>query len=428
MRKLLSLPEGLVPVFHEIEKADPAEWFVDSDPSGLKVGSGGGTAHLLAQDWRRNAASLKFTDYLARTKKIIIHAGGQSRRLPAYAPVGKVLTPIPVFRWSRGQKIDQTLIDLQIPLYQKVLERVGGSQNTLIASGDVLILAPQLPSVLPDVDVLCFGVWVEPKLASRHGVFFTPRESQTTLEFMLQKPSHETLETLATKYLYQMDIGLWILSDRAVALLMQKSGWSGESFSGGNPSFYDLYSAFGPALGSKPTVADKDLNGLSVAIVPLEGGGFYHFGPSRELISSMCKVQDLVQDQRFVWHHRIKPTPSLFVQNSLICQTWTTEHHNIWVENSQVPATWTLSHDHVLTGMVDRSTELRLQTPDYTFGCTGKRFPCRPRAPRSHGRNRLKPTLRPSFGHYQSSLRADQRPNVFEAVARREHRSTSRRA
>jgi hypothetical protein len=32
--------------------------------------------------------------------------------LPAYAPGGKILMPVPVFRWSRGQKLDQSLLDL----------------------------------------------------------------------------------------------------------------------------------------------------------------------------------------------------------------------------------------------------------------------------------------------------------------------------
>lgn len=49
--------------------------------------------------------------------------GGQSRRLPGYAPSGKVLTPIPVFRWARGQRITQDLLSLQLPLYEEIMER-----------------------------------------------------------------------------------------------------------------------------------------------------------------------------------------------------------------------------------------------------------------------------------------------------------------
>ena len=33
--------------------------------------------------------------------------------------------PIPVFRWSRGQRLDQSLLDLQLPDYQRVLAHAG---------------------------------------------------------------------------------------------------------------------------------------------------------------------------------------------------------------------------------------------------------------------------------------------------------------
>ena len=173
MKYLLSLPENLVESFHAItEKND--NWFVTSDPPGTKIGSGGGTAYLLAEHMK-NSPAKDIDSYLIDDKKIIIHAGGQSRRLPAYAPSGKILTPVPVFRWSRGQKINQTLLDLQVPLYEKIMEV--SENNTLIASGDVFIYTPTVPSELPEADVICFGIWVEPHLASRHGVFFTPRSN-----------------------------------------------------------------------------------------------------------------------------------------------------------------------------------------------------------------------------------------------------------
>ena len=97
MYKLLSLPPNLVADFNEIETTNDQEWFCSSDPIEQKLGSGGGTTWLL-QQWMRNQPNQGLG-----AKKIILHAGGQSRRLPAYAPSGKVLTPIPVFRWARGQ-------------------------------------------------------------------------------------------------------------------------------------------------------------------------------------------------------------------------------------------------------------------------------------------------------------------------------------
>lgn len=107
MKKLLSLPPNLVECFHDIEKADQTEWFCTSDPIGSKLGSGGGTAWLLEACCQKVAPDSDFLTWLGKEKRILLHAGGQSRRLPGYAPSGKILTPIPVFRWARGQRLSQ---------------------------------------------------------------------------------------------------------------------------------------------------------------------------------------------------------------------------------------------------------------------------------------------------------------------------------
>ncbi len=358
MQYLLSLPDNLVTSFYDITEKSRNNWFVTSDPQGTKIGSGGGTAFLLAKHLQEKDTT-DLSKYLTEEKKIIIHAGGQSRRLPAYAPSGKILTPIPVFRWGRGQKINQTLLDLQIPLYEKIME--GSDNSTLIASGDVFIYSPSIPFDLPSADVVCFGIWVDPHLASRHGVFFTPRNNPQQLDFMLQKPDHSKIEELAGSHLYMMDIGVWLLSDKAVKLLMQKSGWTGSEFKNGNPDFYDLYSSFGTSLGQNPSGDDNDIAGLTVSVVPLDKGEFYHFGTSSELITSTEKIQNRVLDQRTIWHHRVKPHPSIFVQNAETSIKWTKSHHHIWIENSHVPKSWTLSHKHVITGIPENSWNLKLK-------------------------------------------------------------------
>lgn len=88
-------------------------------------------------------------------------AGGQSRRLPAYAPSGKILTPVPVFRWKRGQRLDQNLLSLQLPLYEQIMERAPHSLHTLIASGDVYIRTDRPLQDIPEADVVCYGMWVD---------------------------------------------------------------------------------------------------------------------------------------------------------------------------------------------------------------------------------------------------------------------------
>ena len=210
MQKLLSLPPNLVNSFYEIEKTDSKEWFCTSDPPENRVGSGGGTSWILKENWENNKKPISFTNWLKNEKRIIIHAGGQSRRLPAYAPSGKILTPIPVFRWERGQKIDQSLLDLQIPLYEKILNKAPDRLNTLIASGDVYIRSVGKIENLPDADVVCYGLWVDPELASKHGVFVCERNNSEELRYMLQKPSCNQLQKLSQEHLYLMDIGIWV--------------------------------------------------------------------------------------------------------------------------------------------------------------------------------------------------------------------------
>ena len=354
MKKLLSLPPNLVEFFYDIEKADRDEWFCTSDPIGSKLGSGGGTAWLLEACKQHIAPDKDFLEWLREEKRILLHAGGQSRRLPGYAPSGKILTPIPVFRWARGQRLEQNLLSLQLPLYEQIMEKALTSLRTLIASGDVYIRAGQPLQDIPDVDVVCYGLWVDPNLAKNHGVFVSSRSNPDKLDFMLQKPSVEELGKLMQTHLFLMDIGIWLLSDRAVDLLIKRSK------KGGELSYYDMYSEFGLTLGEHPRIADEELNGLSVAILPLPGGEFYHYGTSRELISSTLAVQNLVNDQREIMHRKVKPHPAMFVQNADVAYRLTADNSEIWIENSCVGKEWNIRQQTIITGVPTNDWKLNV--------------------------------------------------------------------
>lgn len=354
MKKLLSLPPNLVEFFYDIEKADRDEWFCTSDPIGSKLGSGGGTAWLLEACKQHIAPDKDFLEWLREEKRILLHAGGQSRRLPGYAPSGKILTPIPVFRWARGQRLEQNLLSLQLPLYEQIMEKAPASLRTLIASGDVYIRAGQPLQDIPDVDVVCYGLWVDPNLAKNHGAFVSSRSNPDKLDFMLQKPSVEELGKLMQTHLFLMDIGIWLLSDRAVDLLIKRSK------KGGELSYYDMYSEFGLTLGEHPRIADEELNGLSVAILPLPGGEFYHYGTSRELISSTLAVQNLVNDQREIMHRKVKPHPAMFVQNADVAYRLTADNSEIWIENSCVGKEWNIRQQTIITGVPTNDWKLNV--------------------------------------------------------------------
>jgi galactokinase/mevalonate kinase-like predicted kinase len=357
---LLTLPPRMAEEFEALGERRRPLWFAGCDPTGRPLGSGGGTAHLLAEAWRATAPERSFTDWLRQSQKLILHAGGQSRRLPAYAPTGKLLMPIPVFRWSRGQRLDQSLLDLQLADYQRVLAHAGPATGALITSGDVLLrFARELPS-FPEVDVLGLGMWVAPEKAKDFGVFFSPRRRPTELAFFLQKPAATRIRELADSHLCLVDTGMWLLSERAVGVLMERCGWEADGFSSGGPRHYELYAQFGLALGKTPTVQDAAVNALTCAVVPLPDAEFYHFGTNEQMIDSVSALQNLVLDETTAGG-ATGQQPDQVTQNSRFDAALRRQgNHSLWVENSVVPATWRLASQHVLTGVPENDWSLRL--------------------------------------------------------------------
>lgn len=95
MQTLLSLPQNLLTTYNAICRPSQASFFIESDPQGSHLGSGGGTAWILKQF----AKSHDFNQ-----KKILIHAGGQGRRLPSYSASGKILHQFLFIAGKLGRK------------------------------------------------------------------------------------------------------------------------------------------------------------------------------------------------------------------------------------------------------------------------------------------------------------------------------------
>lgn len=347
MEILLSVPPHYADYIRKHKSMFPEITAVYSDPPGHKSGSGGGTVNILWQHGIKPSV-----------KRIIIHSDGQSRRLPSYAPVGKSFIPFPVFKWGRGQNLDQTLLNVQLPLLKKILDAAPEGLNTLIASGDALVWADSPAGPVPGADVVCVGIWAQPAVACRHGVFVCPRHDPTRLHHMLQKPGLQTLQDLTGAYLFLLDAGIWLLSDRALKLLFEKTGWNARrhEFKNQVPEYYDLYSDFGKLVGTgSGDIHSTGTAQLTCRILPLDKGEFYHFGSNADLLRSTAALHNRVIDQREIWHKKIKPAPEIFVQNSKTEVPFQETNTSIWIENSHIPAGWTLHDHHILTGIPENN-------------------------------------------------------------------------
>jgi hypothetical protein len=145
---LLSLPPAVAAFWRENSGNLPSSFpqalrtpgvFCGNDPEDRKLGSGGGTVNLLHQAWRADNARtpIPFSRWLRADKRLVLHAGGQSRRLPGYAAAGKAFLPLPLREGLPFARFQQTLCDLQVPLYLETLDEAGPGAAVLIASGDV---------------------------------------------------------------------------------------------------------------------------------------------------------------------------------------------------------------------------------------------------------------------------------------------------
>lgn len=291
--------------------------FCGCDPEDKSLGSGGGTVHLLHAcyvDEQRHApapAKKSFLSWLRLADtdgRVIVHAGGLSRRLPAYAAVGKALLPLPPCRWHRGSQLSRTLLSTQVPMYREMVATAPAHLRTLIACGDVCVDARgALPSLAPfaESDVLCFGIRADAHVLPSHGVLFTARERPLDLDYMLQKPSLAEVRRRVAggRHSFLLDVGMWMLSDRAVEVLARKclgGALDAEDATGGGRdghrctavrTAYDLYSEFGSALGSHAPSADPEIAGLKASVVELRDAEFLHYGTNRQLISAAAALQ-----------------------------------------------------------------------------------------------------------------------------------------
>ena len=115
---------------------------------------------------------------------LILHAGGDSRRVPAYGPCGKIFSPVP--GPSRAGEVISTLFDRLYPVFQDLPRGPQGRARCRRGRRcPVLFDAAAVRFDRPGIVAL--GAYATPEAASKHGVFCVAPDGQVRL--FLQKPS-----------------------------------------------------------------------------------------------------------------------------------------------------------------------------------------------------------------------------------------------
>jgi len=238
------------------------EIVVVPDPGGKRVGSLGSTVEVL-----------KKIGSVSGRRVLVCHSGGDSKRLPAYAAIGKAFVPVPDGRGgtvSLFERIVSNMERLRLP-----------KSGMLAVCGD---LAPEFDFGLCDFSrpgVTGVAYYDSPAVGARHGVYVAGGTGGTggtrSVAAFLQKPS--LAEAKAAGALVRgrlaVDTGiLWI--DPPTAAKLAKSGWKAG----------DLYVEFANALvgGFAP---------FSVNVAPR--CSFFHIGSTRELLERLGGGREWVE-------------------------------------------------------------------------------------------------------------------------------------
>lgn len=226
IRRTLGLLEG-------VEQA-----IVVADPGGRRVGSGGSTICCLLEVLRRETAGTPqaarpdaWREILCGLRVLIIHAGGDSRRLPAYGPCGKVFVPMPGDSYSA---LGTTLFDRQLPNYLALPPTPQGSGQVVLTSGDVLLNFDSGEVDFSSGGVTGLGCYATPEQASRHGVYCLRNGGQVWRFLQKPSPAVQAREGAVSAYGQTvLDIGVFSFDAATAVSLLELCGahaGNGEDF------------------------------------------------------------------------------------------------------------------------------------------------------------------------------------------------------
>jgi galactokinase/mevalonate kinase-like predicted kinase len=209
--------------------SDVDEVLVVADPGAKRIGSGGSTLCCLMEVLsRRLGSALRGTGakdwevVLRELRILIVHAGGDSRRLPAYGPYGKIFIPIP---GDNDSAVCFSLFDRQLPIYLALPEPEGSGGQVVITSGDVLLRFEPSEVRFAAKGLTGLACYAEPGQASKHGVFCRDHDNQ--LRLYLQKPSVEKQKQAGAIDDYSqvcLDIGVMSFDAATAAQLLDVFG------------------------------------------------------------------------------------------------------------------------------------------------------------------------------------------------------------
>jgi fucokinase len=358
--------------------ADIDNVLVVPDPGGKRVGSGGSTLFCLLEVINRQFAvtdpAADWKGLLKGLRILIVHAGGDSQRLPAYGPCGKIFVPVP---GESDSGLPVALFDRQLPTYLALPAPSGDEGQIVVTAGDVLLQFDPADVHFAADGFTGLGCLASPEDASHHGVFCAERMDHVRrVRAFLQKPSVVEQHRCGAIDPYGqsiLDIGVVNFDPATAVALLELFGIRRDqqgtmSLSGslcdammhlgmdfyreiccalGTQADFSRYTASVTESGSKLDTATlkslfNRLSAIPFHVNALSRCDFLHFGTSRQLIASGLAI---VQQERGA-----APIRTILDINNDITHSGGITGAGAWVEGCRISSTLELAGQNLVVG------------------------------------------------------------------------------
>ena len=368
------------------------EFLVFADPQGKRIGSGGSTIYvlykLLEHFCHTDNGKHQSPHELFKGKRILIlHSGGDSRRLPAYSAVGKIFIPLPTSFSTEGFV---TLFDLLLNNFTQLPCLSDG--QVVVASGDVLLSFDASEVAFSDSGVTGLAYPGPVEVASNHGVYIVPQtqsgENLRKVVDFLQKPTYDELKKcngLDPANRAFIDTGVMNFGIDSIKVLMRASGISledgkvvvgkdslCENLINANVQL-DIYKEIPFAmLGKTVTVSSvlspyftSALQEIPFSVNLLPYCDFFHIGTSKQLIQNFHTINYTASTYGFQNFSKSRAVDksgleNAFVYNSLINTASIKSSGPSFIEGCNLEGEIQLDGENILTGIPKASGNIKL--------------------------------------------------------------------
>ena len=334
------------------------EYIVIPDVDGKRIGSGGATLNVLAELTKKYDVFNK--------KVLIIHSGGDSKRVPQYSSLGKLFAPIPreynIYRAS-------SLFDETMMLMSTVPQRM--DNGIFIMCGDSLVLFNPLQLDLQYKQAVVISIKMPKEIGTKHGVFVSNNENIVT-KFLHKQPLDILEKTAVENGYINFDTGMIYFNSEIVEKLLDliKEKDDYDLFIS-EDSCLNIYGDFLYPLALNATKEEylkegcenefnnslltcrnrlwESFKDVNLKIVKLSPALFLHFGTTKELLNVMTKqienYQYLDWKKQVLSHNNCENLTSInsIVENSTI-------GNDVYIENSYIK-NCNLGNNIVLSGV-----------------------------------------------------------------------------